>query len=594
MGAAAVVAIGMFAQWVGWRLHVPSILFLLVFGVIAGPLTGVVVPGEILGPALFPFVSLSVAVILFEGGLSLKLKDLREVGGAIRNLIVIGVPATWVMCTAAAHLLLGFDLALSLLFGALLVITGPTVIMPILRHLRPSGRVEALSKWEGIVNDPIGVILAVLVFEAIAAGGGGSGTAVVVWGLIKTVFLAVLLGVGGGLLMEKMFKNYWIPDFLHNLLSLTMVVAVYVVANAVQRESGLLAVTLMGFYFANQESVDIQHIMEFKENLRVLLISVLFIILAARLSPEDVKHINASSLLFLAVLIVLIRPLSVMISTLGSNLCWRERLFLSLLAPRGIVAAATSSVFALALMDMGMGMAERLLAVTFLVIVGTVTFYGLIISPVARLLGLADPDPQGVLFVGAHDWARRMAKVLHDEGFYVMLVDSNWMHVTAAMGEGLRARHGNVLSPLLADEIELSKIGKLFAVTSNDEVNSLAALHFSDVLDRSEVYQLSPAAGGDGGSDIAVPRRLRGRILFDLSLTYARLSRLFEAGGTIEKLTVEEGFSMDEFAASATATIVPLFLLRPGQLLVFTADMKPTARQGSVLVYLKVSASEGV
>jgi len=277
MGAAAVVAIGMFAQWVGWRLHVPSILFLLVFGVIAGPLTGVVVPGEILGPALFPFVSLSVAVILFEGGLSLKLKDLREVGGAIRNLIVIGVPATWVMCTAAAHLLLGFDLALSLLFGALLVITGPTVIMPILRHLRPSGRVEALSKWEGIVNDPIGVILAVLVFEAIAAGGGGSGTAVVVWGLIKTVFLAVLLGVGGGLLMEKMFKNYWIPDFLHNLLSLTMVVAVYVVANAVQRESGLLAVTLMGFYFANQESVDIQHIMEFKENLRVLLISELWI-----------------------------------------------------------------------------------------------------------------------------------------------------------------------------------------------------------------------------------------------------------------------------------------------------------------------------
>jgi len=275
-------------------MRMPSILFLLVFGFLAGPVTGLLDPDALLGELLLPIVSISVAIILFEGGLTLRLEELREIGGVVLALVTLGAIVTWSLAAAAAHFVLGLEVQVAVLLGAVLVVTGPTVIGPLLRHVRPTGRVADILKWEGIVIDPIGALLAVLVFEALLVGA-------------------------------------------------------FVLSNHLQAESGLFAVTLMGLVLDNQKHVAVKHILDFKENLSVLIISALFILLSDRLEPSHFSHFGMESVLFLAILIFVARPTSVLTSTLRSDLDWRERLFLSWMAPRGIVAAAVASVFALKL-----------------------------------------------------------------------------------------------------------------------------------------------------------------------------------------------------------------------------------------------------
>ncbi|MGC9515511.1 cation:proton antiporter, partial [Methanocrinis sp.] len=471
--------LGIVAQWLAWRLGLPSILVLLIFGLGAGPITGLLDPDQILGPLLVPMVSLSVAVILFEGGLNLKIGELREIGTVVRNLITVGVLVTWVGSTIAAHLILGLDPYIAILFGSILVVTGPTVILPMLLQVRPNGRVGNVAKWEGIMNDPIGAMLAVLVFQAIAMGGAGSATTATILGIMNTVFVGVLVGVAGEVLLIQFLKRYWIPDYLQNPVALMMVVAVFTISEQFQIESGLFAVTLMGVALANQRAVAVKHIIEFKENLRVLLISALFIVLAGRLSIADLEYIDGYSLLFLGVLMLIVRPAAVIISTWGARLRWQELVFLSWMAPRGIVAASVSSVFALRLAEIGFGQAELLAPLTFFVIIGTVAVYGIGAAPLACWLGLATSNPQGVLIVGAHPQARRIALALQRAGVKVLIVDSNYSQISQAYEAGLPTYHGNIMADHVLEEIDLEGMGYLMALTSNDKANSLISYHLS-------------------------------------------------------------------------------------------------------------------
>ncbi len=376
LGLAGVVALGIAAQWLAWRLRVPSILLLLAFGVAAGPLTGLLRPDELFGRLLLPGVSLSVAVILFEGGLSLKVRELRAIGSDLLRLTTVGALVTWLVSLAAARFLLGFDWPLAALLAAILVVTGPTVIAPILRHLRLGGRVGAVLKWEGIVIDPLGATLALLTFVVARAGGWHGGAAEAALALLRTAVVGGGLGLLGAGLLIVPLARYWIPDALHGAVALAVVFLAFAVANALQEESGLLAVTVMGIGLANQRLAPVRHLIEFKENLTVLLVSCLFILLAAP-APEDLAALDLRSYLFLAAMVLFVRPASVLLSTIGSAMTWREKAFLCCMAPRGIVAAAVSSVFAQAMADAGFAQAGRMPPVTFLVIVGTVALYGL-------------------------------------------------------------------------------------------------------------------------------------------------------------------------------------------------------------------------
>ncbi len=595
IGLASIIILGIGAQWLAWRLRLPSILLLLVFGFIAGPVTTLLNPDELFGDLLLPIVSLSVAIILFEGSLNLRLTELRRIGGTVRNLITLGVLTTWLIGAGAAYLLLDLDLPLSILLGAILVVTGPTVILPLLRHLRPSGQAGLILKWEGITIDPIGAVLAVLVFGAIIASTGGPQEAAtsVITNLLRTILVGGVIGAAGAIVIIMLLRSYRIPDFLHSAVTLAVVIGIFTASNIIQTDSGLLAATVMGITLANQNTVSIRHIMEFKENLRVLLVSSLFILLAARIEMNSLTQIiSIGSLGFLLVLMLVGRPLSVLVSTIRSKVTWSERIFLSLMAPRGIVAAAVASVFALRLAEASYPQAELLIPLTFMVIVVTVAIYGLAASPLAQRLKIAQPNPQGALIIGGHAWARDVALSLKKEGFKVLVADANWAHIKAARMAGLDTFYASMLSQYARDEIELGGIGRLVALTSDDEFNSLAVLQFANIFGRVDVYQL-PTEGEDKGHKEATSHHLRGRLLFGSGITYSYLSERFSAGAVIKTTSLTEDFNFDSFKTHYGEAAVPLFLVdQNNNLTVFTTDNPPKPQPGQKLISLINPADE--
>lgn len=585
IGLASIIVLGIGSQWLAWRTSIPAILLLLISGYIAGPGIGLVVPDQLFGDMLLPLVSVSVAIILFDGGLSLRYSELDQTGNVVLNLVSIGVIVTWGLSSVAAFYLLDLNYQISVLLGAILTVTGPTVILPLLRHVKPSGRVGPIVKWEGIVIDPIGAILAVLVFEAIIAGGLGTATTKTIVTVFKSVVFGGLIGLLGAGIIILALSRHWIPDFLQISVTLMLTVAVFTLSNLIQTESGLLSVTVMGVALANQRWVNIKHIIEFKETLRVLLISILFIILAARLDLSELKYmINAESMIFLGILIFVIRPLAVLAATFMEELTWKERLFISWMAPRGIVAASVASVFALRLVDAGYEQAFLIVPITFMVISGTVTIYGLTASPVARLLQLAKPNPQGLLIIGAHDWAREMARFLHKEEYKVLLVDSNWNNISAARKAGLNTYYANILSEHILDDLNLDGIGRVLAITPNDEVNSLAVLHFLDDFNSSQVYQLSLQVKSKRKSQ-GVPQHLRGRLLFGKDVTYTYITERFEKGAVIKKTPLTNEFNYESFKNYYGDSYIPLFLIKEnGDLVVLATDNAPTPQPGQQLV----------
>ncbi len=578
----AVAVLGISAQWLGWRLRLPSILLLLVFGILAGPVTGFIQPEVLFGNLLYPFVSLSVAVILFEGGLSLSLKELRTVGGVMTRLITIGALTTWLLGTLAAHWMLGFDWPLATLLGAILVVTGPTVITPMLRHIRPAGITGPTLKWESIVIDPLGAMLAVLVFEVIKLEAATWSD--VVFPLFSTIVIGSVAGLLGALLMVLFLKKDWVPDFLQNPVTLMLVIAVFTISNLLEHESGLLAVTIMGFAMANQKLVSVHHIIEFKENLRVMLIATVFILLAANLRPVDLASVGYLSIPFLLALLFVVRPVSVFAATLFSKLTLQEKLFLSWMAPRGIVAAAVSSVFALRLQERNYPGAEKLVAATFLVIIGTVVVYGLTSGLLARRLRLTQAEADGALFLGGRFWVRRIAKAVQDEGYPVILVDNSLHNVLAARMEGVPAVYSSVFSETVLEQVSLGGIGRLLAMTGNDDTNALAALHFAPVFGRNQIFQLAPE---EKQLPYEASPHLRGRLLFGENVNHMLLTQRFLDEWAIKKTKLSENFVFDALKTHYAGNIIPLFLITAeGKLRIFSPDAKLNPQPGQTVISL--------
>tara|TARA_R110002049_G_scaffold2750_2_gene21562 strand:+ start:380058 stop:381917 length:1860 start_codon:yes stop_codon:yes gene_type:complete len=555
---ALVPTLGVLAQWLAWRSGLPSILVLLLFGLTLGYfvqpdeyLRQITSGDEFAGPRLlFPFVSLSVAVIMFEGGLSLKLGELREAGSAAFRLCTAGALITFAGATIAAHYCLGFDWRLATLLGAILVVTGPTVIGPLLRQVRPSRRVASTLKWEGIVIDPIGAVLAVLVFEQLMPSGDHGHEASAWMMLAKTIAIGIVLGTGGGFVLTLALKRYWVPDQLHGVAALVTSLLLFAISNRMAHESGLITVTVLGIWLTNQKHFDIEHIVELKENLRTLLIGCLFIVLGSRVDIADVAEIGWPGLVFVVVLILIVRPLSVFISLLGSPLNLREQAFVAGLAPRGIVAAAVSSVFALQMEQSAAGTAipgaDQLGTVTFLVIVCTVAVYGLAASPLAQWLGLADESNNGLLIAGADAWVRDLAAEFKKAGIAVVLVDTNYNKVSQARIEGIESHCINILNEHAREDLPLAGIGRLLAMTPNDEVNSLAVRECRTMFDRSRLYQLTFNTE-NSHSRRGMTRNLMGRQLFGEGLTFSQMRDLHAAGAKFKATTLTDEFSYADF-----------------------------------------------
>ncbi len=581
-----VILLGVVAQWVAAALRAPSILLLLLTGFLIGPVTGLMDPDALLGELLFPMVSLSVAIILFEGALSLRIQEIRQVGSSVRKLLSVGLVCTWILASIFAYYLLGFEPGFAALLGAVLTVTGPTVILPLLRHIRLKGQIRSVLKWEGIVIDPIGAVLAILVFEVLVDATPADTIPDTIWSVLKALASGGGLGVLGALGLTQALRRNWVPEYLHNPLSLTVLLTVFAFSNEMQHESGLIAVTVMGFMLTNQTSVPVRHIIEFKETLGTLLLAVLFVILAARIDVAILFQINLSMIFFLLALIFIVRPLSVLISTAAENISWRERVFLSFMAPRGIVAAAVASILALDLTERGFPaeQTDLLVAVVFVVVVGTVGVYGITARPLARMLGLAGAEPEGILILGAHDWAQDLAEALHTRGVDALLLDTNTANITSARMRGLPAVNGSILEEDTVAHLDLDGIGRLFALTTNDEINSLAAIKISRDFGRNRVYQISPYHQSEQSS---VERDLRGRALFDRALTYSRFAELYAHGWRIRTTRLTKEFTYAKLLEQQKNMIYPLlFLADDGTVVVKVATEKYEGRVGQHVISL--------
>lgn len=596
---ALIIVLGIACQWVAWRWRIPSILILLAVGFLAGPVFHLIHPEQLLGESLTPLVSLAVGIILFEGGMTLKLSELRRIGPVVRNLNTISVLVTWGIATAAGYYILDLSLPLATLLGGILTVTGPTVIGPLLRHVGNVGPAGTILKWEGILIDPIGATLGLLVFEAILNGSFqsvlGNGFTEGLGGFLRTALIGTGIGAIGAIIAVVCLRRYLIPDYLQNPFIFMLVIAIFALANELQHESGILATTVMGIGIANARGVDTSHILEFKETLSILLISALFIVLSAGLDLVVLQEINLRYFGFLAVLLFIARPLSVAVATIGSDLNWRERLFIAWLAPRGIVAAAVTSLFAFQLVEAGYTEAQRLVPIIFFVIVGTVTVYGLTAVPMSRMLKLVKEYPTGFLIAGAHRWARELAALFQKHGHKVIMVDNNAENVANAEELGIRAIYGNILSEQIEEQVEFEGVEMFLALTPNDEINSLATLNYNHVFDKSNVYQLAPFPDNPRDGEPTIPSNLRGTTLFGDTITSRWLWKYIEAGATLKDIQITEeivGKNFSQFYPNAVA----LFIVhRKGRIEpVLNQAMGPMAAGQTIIALVKQEKSEAL
>lgn len=569
IAVAAVLVGGVAAQWIGWRLRIPAIIFLLLGGLVAGPITGLLRPDEIFGDLLFPSVSMAVAVILFEGALGLGWSGLRVGGQTVWRLLSMGALVTLTGTALAAHALLGVSWNLAALIAGVLVVTGPTVVGPIVQAIGLHGRVGPILEAEGTLIDPIGAVLTVLVFQAAYESTEGIGS--IIGGIAATMLVGAAVGLAIGGLLLVLLAHYVIPDQLHNVTTLAAVIGAFATANAIRAESGLVAVTIMGIALASQHRVPVTHVLEFNETLRILFISGLFVLLAARVDLDTLRSIEWRNLAFLAVLVLVVRPACVLVSTVGSDLSREERLFLAATAPRGIVAAAVASIFSLRLSANGVDESQVLLSATLTVIVGTVLLSGLGSRRLAARLDLIDVDEDRLVILGANSVGRMLASALEQQGVHTSVIDLDRRELAAARMDGLATQHGSVFADTTWADAGIQRATGFVALTPNDELNTLATRHAASVIGRDRVFQLPPSRP-EHEAWWTLPAGAFARPAFANDATHERLAELVERGWTTTATRLTEKFDREAYDATHPDAVVMFTVATKGGVTIHAVD----------------------
>lgn len=503
---AGIVILGILAQWIAWRFKTPAILPLILIGLLVGPISTLwtedgqkllepIYSGE--GQGLFPgeylfyFVSLAIGVILFEGGLTLNRNEVKSIGPAIFRLILVGSLVTFIGGGVAAHYIIGLDWSISFLFAGLIIVTGPTVIAPILRNLPIKKDVATVLKWEGILIDPLGALVAVLVFEFINSGGDQGFTQTAMAEFLKIILVGTCIGFASAFMIFWMLKRRLVPHYLLNVFTLAFVLLVFVESDWLAHESGLLSVVIMGMVLGNLDVPHLKDILYFKESLSVLLISLLFILLAANIDMADLYLVlNWNTLYLFLVVVFILRPIGVFLSTGKDSLSWREKLFISWVGPRGIVAAGIASLFGLKLAKNGVQGAEYITPLVFMIVLGTVLLNATTARLVAAGLKVLKSISDGILIVGASAPARIIAQYLHEEGRNVVLIDKNESNVKQCAQMGLQAINADIFTDNLEDNIDLVDMGYLVAMTGSADVNQYAATKYESEFGENGTYRL--------------------------------------------------------------------------------------------------------
>lgn len=596
---AGILVLGIFAQWLAWKIKLPAILPLILIGLSIGPFSSLFTPdgsklldGDVIlnSELLFPFVSISVAVILFEGGLTLKLKEIRTLAATVRNILTIGVFITLLGGVLGAYFILDLNFRIAFLFGALIIVSGPTVITPILRNVKPNQNINTVLKWEGILIDPLGALIAVLAYEFVKSSRPQEEyTLVALKGFFLTIATGVFIGIITAFLLYYMLGKNRMPAYLRNVVTLAIVIMGFAFSEFLMRESGLMASTIMGIILANLRIREIKHILSFKEDINLILISVLFIILSSRINIEQITQLGLQSVLLFAFIIFLVRPLSVFLSTLNANLNLREKIFISWIGPKGIVAAAVASLFSLELMNAESGVspnesadASMLLPLVFMMIIGTVIIQGGSAKFVAKWLKVDRQDPSGIIFVGANEPARFLAKYLLDRGISVLLIDTSHSNIVDARNQNLPVYEGSILKDNILEEMDFTFAGRLVALTSSSEINMLACKLFQVELGEDNVFRLISKRESEV-KDLEKPKNL----IFDGTIDFYNLLQTVRKNPKIKEKQFTSESEFEEFIEKNKKKIIPLFINNNQNEFKIFSGYNSEYSKGETLIYIE-------
>lgn len=553
---AIIGVLGIGAQWIAWRTNLPAIVLMAIAGVIAGPLLGIFTPPDappgappmeaLFGEFYRPIIGIAVAVILFEGGLQLNFAEIRGLRQGVRRLVFPGVLIAWGGGAMATHYVAGLSWPVSLLFGGIMVVTGPTVIIPLLRQSKLNPRPATLLKWEGIVNDPVGALLAVLVFEYLAFGDQHGTWYEILGSMTLASLLAAALGFTIGRFAAVTFRRGWAPEYLKPPILLTLVIVCFEVANLLQHEAGLLAVTAMGVTMANARIASINELRLFKENIAVLLVSGVFVILTANLTMDSIRALDWTVFWFLVAMLFVVRPITVFVSTIGAGLPLKERLLVGWIAPRGIVAVAVASFFGAALVDVGYEDGAQLIPLTFAMVFATVALHGFTIGPLAKALGLASRERPGVLIAGASPWSIGLAAKLKELEIPVIVADASWRRLKPARLANVPTYYGEILSEVTEHHLDLNRYGYLLAVSGNEAHNALVSTDLAPEMGRAAIFQVN-ARGKDEEDRQALSYTLQGRTFLHSAAPLDELLRRHYSGWVYQRTRLSDEYPPEKY-----------------------------------------------
>lgn len=584
-----VMVLGVFAQWVAWRVKLPAILLLFVVGFIAGPATGFFQPTEVFADLLKPFISIAIAIILFEGGLNLKFQELKETRKAVRRMIM-GAPVSWVFTAIAAHYVAGLSWEVSILLGGILIVTGPTVIMPLLRQARLNMRVGSVLKWEGIVNDPIGALFAVLAFEYFTVfqeAGSAIGNVSVFFG---NTLIVIMASYGLAKSIAWVFTRGSVPEFLKIPVILSSVIAAYVIANHLQEESGLVAVTVLGVALGNMRLASIEEIRRFKEVVTLLLVSSVFIVLTATLKIEDILELDMQSIAFIAILLIVVRPLMVAIVSKGTGLTLKEKVLIGWIAPRGVVCVAVAGIFAPTMLAYGYEDAAKLVPICFGVVFVTVCLHGLSIRYLGKRLGLVAEKENGVLIVGATPMAHDLAEVIKSRDIPVMIADNNWHRLRPIRVGDIQTYYGEVLSDETEHNLEFNQFSYLLALTDSVAYNAIVCAKYAHEFGRDNIAQLAREED-DEDDPAGYSHTLRGKTLVGEKMSFDKFSQKYANDWKFVSSRISDTFTYADYIKQKGENCIPLMAITEYGKVVFhtttTSDYTPI--RGDILIaYIKV------
>lgn len=541
---ALIGAIGVGAQWLAWRLRMPAIVLMLAAGLLVGPGLGLLVPERDIGPLVTPMVAIAVAVILFEGGLTLNFRALDDAALGVRRLVVVGAPVGWALSAAALHYVAGLGWETSAVFGGIMIVTGPTVIAPLLRQARLERRPAVLLQWEAIVNDPIGALAAVLAFTfAIEFHEGVEIDGSLLW-LMLAIALAGAIGALAGWAVAQAFRRAMVPEYMKVPLLFVSVLGVYVGTDTIAHESGLLAVTLMGIVIANSDLPSFVELRRFKEHATVLLVSGVFILLAASMNLATLELLSWRSVVFILVVVAIVRPATVLVSLAGTGLPMKEQLLVGLTGPRGVVLVAVAGLFGEKLVAAGIEDGAVVTPLAFALVAATVVFHGFTLAPIARALGLAQEQAPGLLLVGGSRFTTALGAALKSTDVPVLLTDRNYSHLRGAREAGVKTYYGDILSESAEHGVELVSYGVILAGSDNDAYNTLVATDLAPEFGRGNVFQL--AREKEASARHALPATLGGRKLGE-GADFRQMERLMERGWEIKLTRLSEEFTLEHW-----------------------------------------------